>query len=70
VNGSADEQIGVVIYDASGKMCHSEQFTAGGDGLSYYRIMFPETLAPGVYLVVVSSSDAESVPASRKIIVK
>ncbi|HTF03573.1 MAG TPA: T9SS type A sorting domain-containing protein, partial [Bacteroidia bacterium] len=70
VNASANEQIGVVIYDASGKTCHSEQFTAGGDGLSYYRIMFPETLAPGVYLVVVSSSDAESVPASRKIIVK
>ncbi len=72
ITANAEEQIQVVVYDASGKACHAETFISDYDGVSYFKIDFTERLSPGVYFVMVNTSgiEATTLPVSTKIIVK
>lgn len=60
VEANSDEKINVILLDASGKQCYSNEFVVGNDGLNNFRIDFHSFLEPGIYFVYIQNQEQNS----------
>jgi hypothetical protein len=62
VDAIADERIKLSLVNAAGTECYSSEFVADSDGVNSFRIVFPATLSPGIYLLYITNDSDQTEP--------